>query len=158
MHYPDIGSGNLRNSGRNLPMYRQREVSGSAAKVGFRTSVELPANPSKSNNLIKIRGQGSSGGQSSMALRISQDNNFSSGGLPNRQSSGDMQSPDVFELPLKRPKHTKLEKLDNPSAAKLRRQGSRKVADEQLGQKRAHEDRDRLADLPKEVTSAHLQQ
>jgi hypothetical protein len=59
---------------------------------------------------------------------------------------------------MKRAKHTKLEKLDNPSAVKLQRQGSRKVKDEHLGQKRGHEDRDRLADLQSEATSAHLQQ
>ena len=157
MQKQDIGSGNLRNSGRNLAMFRQptkREASGSAVKIGFTSGEPV----SKSNHLIKIGGHGSAGGQSSMALRMSNDNTFSSGGLLHRQSSGDNQSSEIFELPLKRPKHTKLEKLDNPSAAQLRRQGSRKATDDKLGQKRAHEDRDRLADLQNEVTSAHLQQ
>lgn len=158
MHYQDMGSGNIRSSGRNLALYRQptkREASGSAVKIGFGTSAEPH---SKSNNLIKIAAQGSIGAQSSVALKRSNDNNFGSGGLLNRQSSGDNQSSEIFELPLKRPKHTKLEKLDNASTAKLQRQHSRKVKDEHLGQKRAHEDRDRLADLQREVvTSTHLQ-
>ena len=55
-------------------------------------------------------------------MRKSNDNTFSSAGLLNRQSSGDKrpsQSSEVSELPLKRPKNLLLQKLDNPSAAKL---------------------------------------
>lgn len=52
-------------------------------------------------------------------MRKSNDNTFSSAGLLNRQSSGDNQSSEILELPLKRPKNLLLQKLDNPSAAKL---------------------------------------
>ena len=95
-----------------------REVSGSGAKIGLGLSGEYP---SKSSNLRVLGRQGSLGAQSSLQMRRSNDNTFGSGGLLNRQSSGDNQSSEILELPLKRPKNLTLQKLDNPSTAKLRR-------------------------------------
>jgi len=51
-------------------------------------------------------------------------------------------------LPPKRPKYTKLEKIDNKSTAKLLRQNSKNYQkDEILGQKRGNDDLRRVADL-----------
>ena len=65
----------------------------------------------------------------------------------NGRGSGDNLSTEIFELPPKRPKHTKLEKLDNKSTVKLQRQGSKIFKDDILGQKRAKDDIRRVADL-----------
>ena len=66
----------------------------------------------------------------------------------NQQSSIDNISTEIFELPPKRPKYTKLEKLDNKSTAKLLRQNSKNYnKEERLGQKRGNDDLRRVAEI-----------
>lgn len=57
-------------------------------------------------------------------------------------------STEAFELPPKRPKHTKLEKLDNKSTAKLLRKNSKQYnKEERIGQKRGNDDLRRVPEM-----------
>lgn len=96
--------------------------------VGKRTDRVLSnlsdRNDSQKNSisLAKIASRGSLGQQGGIPLKISKDQNYRSSGRINLNKKGSPlgnDSIEIAELPPKRPRRGKLEKLDSRSAIKL---------------------------------------